>query len=57
MSTHCFIGVKKGNGSIDGIYCHHDGYPEYVGTILTYKYTTEEKINSLLKLGNISILG
>lgn len=57
MSTHCFIGVRNSRGSIDGIYCINDGYPEYVGTILTYKYTTEEKVNSLLKLGNISVLG
>lgn len=57
MSTHCFIGIRKSNGYIDGIYCHHDGYPEYVGTILTYKYTTEKKISDLLKLGNISVLG
>ena len=57
MSTSSFIGIKRPSGYIKGIYCHHDGYPEYVGTILTYKYRNITKIEKLLALGDISILG
>ena len=57
MATNCFIGIKNKNGIIRGIKCTHDGYPEYAGTILTYKYLTKNKIESLIELGDISSLG
>lgn len=51
------IGVMRENGKIEGIYCHHDGYPDYVGRILKESYTDIEKINELMKLGDLSVLG
>lgn len=57
MATNCFIGIKKKNGIIKGIKCTHDGYPEYAGTILTYKYLTKNKIEELIELGDINFLG
>lgn len=36
------------------IYCHHDGYPEGVGAMLTEHYTAEEKIDRLLAGGDTS---
>ena len=37
MSTRSRIGILKNNGSIESIYCHLDGYPEWVGKKL-YRY-------------------
>ena len=57
MATSCFIGLKSKNGNIKGIKCTHDGYPEYVGVILTYKFLTKNKIEELISLGDIYSLG
>ena len=57
MSTRSSIGVKLPNGNIKAIYCHFDGYPSGVGQTLTEHYTTEEKINALMELGDLSVLG
>lgn len=57
MSTNSFIGTIRPTGYIKGIYCHWDGYPEYTGTVLNFHYTNLNKIERLLDLGNISILG
>jgi hypothetical protein len=55
--THSYIGVRNTDGIVDYIYCHFDGYPEYNGEILAKHYTNDNKINELLKLGDLSILG
>ena len=57
MSTRCRIGLRNEDGSITSIYCHHDGYPDYVGRVLVENYKTEDKIKKLLELGDISRLG
>jgi hypothetical protein len=57
MSTRSYIGVRNTDGTIDYIYCHFDGYPEHNGEILTKHYTSNNKINELLKLGDLSVLG
>jgi hypothetical protein len=57
MATRSSIGVKLPDGQIKTIYCHWDGYPSGVGQILKDHYTTEEKINALMELGNLSVLG
>lgn len=56
MSTRCFIGIKTGLQfeKIIGIYCHHDGYPSWVGRKLTEHYNHESKIWALLGRGDIS---
>ena len=56
MSTRSRILWKKQDGTIESIYCHHDGYPEYVGRILVHKYT-EENLDKLMELGDLSTLG
>ena len=56
MSTRSRIGILKKDGSIDSIYCHLDGYPEWVGQKLYRFYNNLEKINSLINLGAISHL-
>lgn len=54
MSTRCVIGKLNTNGSVTSIYCHHDGYPSWVGKQLLDHYNTEETINPLLALGDTS---
>lgn len=56
MSTRSRIGILKKNGSIESIYCHLDGYPEWVGRKLYRYYNDIDKINSLINLGDISHL-
>lgn len=56
MATRSTIWIKNEDGSSDGIYCHHDGYPDYVGMILKDNYDTDEKIRELISLGGISSL-
>lgn len=44
------------DGTVTAIYCHWDGYPENQMPILTGSYSTPEKVQELLALGNLSYL-
>lgn len=57
MSTRSMIGVVREDGKIDCIYCHFDGYLEYVGKVLNECYQDKDKIRGLINLGDISSLG
>ena len=57
MATRSYIGVKNTDGTVDYIYCHFDGYPEHNGEILTEHYASVERVNELMKLGDLSVLG
>lgn len=58
MSTRSTIGIRrKADNSVKKIYCHWDGYIEWNGAILQKYYNTAEKVEKLLALGNLSILG
>jgi hypothetical protein len=57
MATRSYIGIRNTDASVDYIYCHYDGYPSHNGKILTEHYTNIDKVNALLKLGDLSILG
>ncbi|MEI2414370.1 hypothetical protein V8V50_10640 [Ligilactobacillus salivarius] len=56
MSTNAMI-FKMDNNKVRGIYCHWDGYPDYVGAILRDSYQKPSKVDSLINLGEISSLG
>ena len=56
MATRSYIGVKNQDQTVSYIYCHFDGYPEHNGKILTEHYTTMDKVNALMRLGDLSIL-
>ena len=56
MATRSSISLQRDNGEIISVYCHWDGYPEYNGKILKEHYTTMEKIEKLIALGNMSSL-
>ena len=57
MSTRSRIGIQNQDGSVSSIYCHFDGYPEGVGATLNEHYSNRQKLNMLINLGDISILG
>jgi hypothetical protein len=56
MATRSNIGIVNEDGSITAIYCHWDGYPEYVGKMLLNHYNNDDIVNGLMNLGNLSIL-
>ena len=57
MATRSSIGIKNEKGEIRSVYCHYDGYPEWVGKVLVEHYDTTEKVEELLSLGALSSLG
>ena len=57
MATRSYIGVRNPDASVDYIYCHYDGYPSHNGAILTQHYQDMDKVNALMKLGDLSVLG
>jgi len=56
MATRSNIGIVNEDKSITSIYVHWDSYPEYVGRILLSHYTTSDRVNKLMQLGNLSQL-
>lgn len=57
MATRSYIGVRNTDSSVDYIYCHFDGYPEHNGDILINHYNNINRVNELLELGDLSMLG
>jgi hypothetical protein len=55
MATRSRIAIKL-EDKILSIYCHYDGYPDGVGETLKKHYLDPAKIQSLMDLGNLSIL-
>jgi hypothetical protein len=56
MATRSLIGVKDNDG-IRFIYCHFDGYPDRMLPILRTHFADIEKVEALIKLGDLKILG
>lgn len=56
MGTPCFIAKEIGENQYRTIYCNFDGYLEHVGVKLARHYNTEEMVDKLLELGDISCL-
>jgi len=54
MSTRSRIGILNQDGTIESVYCHQDGYPEYTGFILKNFYTNEKLVRNLLSKGDLS---
>lgn len=57
MATRSTITAKLSDGTYRAIYCHFDGYLDGVGRTLQAHYTDQAKIEALLALGSISVLG
>lgn len=56
MSTRSNIIAKTKEG-YKVIYCHSDGYPEWVGATLKKHYTKPEAVEWLFEKGDASSLG
>lgn len=56
MSTRSVIAVKLPNGKYQGVYCHDDGYPSGVGSVLLKHYNSFERAKALTDLGHLSAL-
>jgi len=54
MATRSRIGIELKDGSILSAYHHWDGYPEWLGRILTTHYNTKEKVSELIDGGDMS---
>jgi hypothetical protein len=54
MSTRCLIALQLDDNNVKYIYCHHDGYPKHMLNILNNHYNTNEKIEELFSLGDLS---
>lgn len=57
MATRSKIAIEKQDGTVESIYCHFDGYLSHNGETLQKHYSTKEKMEKLIELGNISSLG
>jgi len=55
MATRSAIAIMHGERA-KSVYCHWDGYPEYVGYILQNFYDST-KTNQLISMGDLSSLG
>ncbi len=56
MSTNSTIAVKTERGPYKAIYCHNDGYPEYMYPMLRDWYGTQERAEALVDLGDASFI-
>ena len=54
MATRSRIGIELSDGSILSAYHHWDGYPEWLGRILTTHYNTKDKVAELIDGGDMS---
>ena len=57
MATRSRIAIENQDGSVTSIYCHWDGYIKSNGVILNNNYTTKDKVEELIALGDLSSLG
>lgn len=57
MATRSSIGIMDTSGKILSIYAHSDGYPSYMGEILTTYYKDVNKVKQLIKQGYASQIG
>ena len=54
MATRSRIGIELQDGSILSAYHHWDGYPQWLGRILTTHYNKKEEVSSLIDGGDMS---
>ena len=54
MATRSRIGIELVDGSILSAYHHWDGYPEWLGRILTTHYNSKELASELIDGGDMS---
>ena len=58
LATHAIIAKPIGDDEgYEAIYCHFDGSPMVMLPVLNTHYTDPNKVNQLIKLGDLSDLG
>jgi hypothetical protein len=55
MATRSRIGIQLADESVLSVYHHWDGYPEWLGRILTTHYNTKDKAAELIDGGDMSV--
>ena len=56
MATRSTIAVQHADGTVSQVYCHWDGYLSHNGKLLFEHYSSLEKAEALVALGDISSL-
>ena len=56
MATRSNIAQLLPDGRVKVIYCHCDGYPAGVGSMLEKHYNTPDRVNDLMELGDLVTL-
>ena len=56
MATRSRIGLLLETGSVQSVYHHWDGYPQWLGVTLREKFNTYDKIAELLDGGDVSCI-
>ena len=54
MGTRSRIGIQLKDNSVLSVYHHWDGYPEWLGRILTTHYNSRDKVAELIDGGDMS---
>ena len=54
MATRSRIGIQLKDNSVLSVYHHWDGYPEWLGRILTTHYNSRSKVEELIDGGDMS---
>ena len=54
MATRARIGIQLSDQSVLSVYHHWDGYPEWLGRILTTHYNSKDKVTELIDGGDMS---
>ena len=55
MGTRSRIGIQLKDNSVLSVYHHWDGYPEWLGRILTTHYNSREQVADLIDGGDMSV--
>lgn len=56
MSTRSTIAIQNDDGTVTGVYCHWNGYPDYNGIMLVTNYKAPSKVKNMIRLGDMSVL-
>lgn len=56
MGTRSYIAIANPSGGYTAIYCHWDGYPDYMGAMLRDNYASKSKSRALVNLGDCSAI-
>lgn len=57
MSHRSRFGIVNANGSVESIYVHNGGHLQDNGKMLYEHYQDEDKVRSMIRLGDMSTLG